>query len=161
MVALEMAMTSAKPCSEPRIKVTSALSMATSVPEPMAKPTSAWANAGASLMPSPVMPTISPSACKAFTLSDLCSGSTSANTSSIPTCLATARAVVSLSPVIITNRKPCRCSRRIASTESSLMGSATAMAANSLEALAKYISVQPCSAMSPDNVFICSSLMSA
>ena len=45
------------------IKVTSEASMATSVPVPMAIPTSAWANAGASLMPSPTMPTKWPSSC--------------------------------------------------------------------------------------------------
>ena len=44
----------------PRISVTSAASMATSVPEPIAMPTSAWASAGASLMPSPTMATTSP-----------------------------------------------------------------------------------------------------
>ena len=32
-------------------------SIATSVPVPIAEPTSAWARAGASLMPSPTMPT--------------------------------------------------------------------------------------------------------
>ena len=44
-------------------ELTSAASMATSVPVPMARPTSAWARAGASLMPSPTMPTRRPSAC--------------------------------------------------------------------------------------------------
>ena len=39
------------------MRVTSAASMATSVPEPIAMPTSAWARAGASLMPSPTMAT--------------------------------------------------------------------------------------------------------
>ena len=38
--------------------MTPALSIATSVPVPMAMPTSAWASAGASLMPSPAIATI-------------------------------------------------------------------------------------------------------
>jgi hypothetical protein len=46
-----------RPPSAPEMRVTSAASMATSVPVPMANPTSAWARAGASLMPSPTMPT--------------------------------------------------------------------------------------------------------
>ena len=39
----------------------SAVSTATSVPAPMAMPTSAWARAGASLTPSPVIATTEPS----------------------------------------------------------------------------------------------------
>ena len=66
--------------SAPEIKVMSAASMATSVPVPMASPTSAWASAGASLMPSPTMPTRAPSACSRWTSPALCSGSTSART---------------------------------------------------------------------------------
>ena len=42
------------------MSVTSEASMATSVPVPMATPRSAWASAGASLMPSPTMATTSP-----------------------------------------------------------------------------------------------------
>ena len=40
------------------IKTTSALSMATSVPAPIAMPMSALVSAGASLMPSPTMATL-------------------------------------------------------------------------------------------------------
>ncbi len=43
-------------------RVTPALSMATSVPEPIARPTSAAASAGASLTPSPAMATTRPRA---------------------------------------------------------------------------------------------------
>ncbi len=50
-------MATATQASEPDIKVTSAASMAASVPVPMARPTSARARAGASLMPSPTIPT--------------------------------------------------------------------------------------------------------
>ena len=73
-----------------RTRVMSAASMATSAPEPMAKPSPcvpAWARAAASLTPSPTMPTTAPSACRAATTSRLSPGSTSARTSaaSIPT----------------------------------------------------------------------------
>ena len=69
-----------------RISVTSAASMATSVPEPIATPTSAWARAGASLMPSPTIATTRPSACSRVTSRAFCSGSTSATTRSMPAC---------------------------------------------------------------------------
>ena len=54
--------------------------IATSVPVPIAMPRSAWASAGASLMPSPTIATTLPSACSAVTLAAFCSGSTSAST---------------------------------------------------------------------------------
>ena len=47
---------------------------------PMATPTSARFKAGASLTPSPVMATTSPSACSAVTIRSLCSGLVRANT---------------------------------------------------------------------------------
>ena len=47
----------AMPRRSPFTSVTPALSMATSVPVPMAMPTAAWASAGASLMPSPAIAT--------------------------------------------------------------------------------------------------------
>ena len=61
------------------ISVTPADSIATSVPVPMAMPTSAEASAGASFTPSPTMATISPSAWRALTAAALpwssgCSG---------------------------------------------------------------------------------------
>ena len=58
----------------------SAASMATSVPVPMARPTSAAASAGASLIPSPTIATVRPSACRRRTSPAFCSGSTSAST---------------------------------------------------------------------------------
>ncbi len=61
-----------------------ALSMATSVPVPMAMPTWASARAGASLIPSPAMATIRPCAFSRRTTSTLSSGSTSASTWSMP-----------------------------------------------------------------------------
>ena len=44
----------------PAIGGRAAAAMAPSVPLPMARPTSAWARAGASLMPSPTIPTVLP-----------------------------------------------------------------------------------------------------
>ncbi|SIH06316.1 Uncharacterised protein [Mycobacteroides abscessus subsp. abscessus] len=62
-------------------KIRSAASLVTSVPlMPMAMPMSAARKAGASLMPSPVMATVSPCRCKARTMRCLCSGDTRAYT---------------------------------------------------------------------------------
>ena len=104
-------------------------SRATSVPLPMAKPTSASFRAGASLMPSPVMPATSPRSWAARTRRLLSDGSARATTRSfgraarsfsslrrpssslvrmrspswaMPASMATARAVRRLSPVIMT-----------------------------------------------------------
>ena len=72
------------PLRSPGIKDTSAASMATSVPVPMAMPTSACASAGASFIPAPTMATILPSSWSVRTSSDFSSGSTSASTRSMP-----------------------------------------------------------------------------
>ena len=55
------------PFKSPFTKVISALSIAISVPVPIAMPTLACAKAGASLIPSPAIATIFPSACKRAT----------------------------------------------------------------------------------------------
>ena len=60
MVALLSLMAVTIPLRSPLIRVISAASIATSVPVPMAKPTSAVTSAGASLIPSPTIPTIKP-----------------------------------------------------------------------------------------------------
>ena len=52
----------------------------------MAMPTSARASAGASLTPSPTIATVRPRPCSSATVRSLSSGSTSANTSSTPSC---------------------------------------------------------------------------
>src|SRR3972149_11179335 len=78
------------PRRSPLTRVTPALSMATSVPVPMAIPTWACASAGASLIPSPAMATMLPSPCRRFTASAFWSGRTSATTSSSPSLPATA-----------------------------------------------------------------------
>ena len=63
-------------------------SIATSVPAPIAIPTSAVAMAGASLTPSPTMATLRPPAWKRLTASALSAGMTCAATSSIPSLVA-------------------------------------------------------------------------
>ncbi len=84
----------------PRIRVMPAACMATSVPPPMAMPTSAAASAGASLMPSPTIATTRPRPFSSATVAALSAGSTSACTSSMPRALATTAALPRLSPVI-------------------------------------------------------------
>jgi len=99
----------------PFTSVTPALSIAMSVPVPMAMPTSAFASAGASLMPSPAIATTWRSHCASSTTRTLSAGKTSAITCSIPSFLATASAVRRLSPVTITTRRPASRSARSAS----------------------------------------------
>ena len=81
-------------------------SLAAVVPVFMATPTSAWARAGASLVPSPVMATSFPPSCSALISAILASGVASARKSSTPASSAMAAAVSGLSPVIITVRMP-------------------------------------------------------
>ena len=112
------------PWRSPPSRVTPALSIATSEPAPMATPTSAAARAGASLTPSPAMATIRPSARSRSTTAALSCGRTSAWTSSMPSRRATASAVVRLSPVIITRRRPAAFRSRMAPAVVALTGSA-------------------------------------
>ena len=94
------------PLKSPLIRVISELSMATSVPVPMAMPTSAKVKAGASFTPSPAIPIISPFAFS-FSMTPLFSaGRTSAYTSYIPSLSATDLAVKRLSPVNMTILTP-------------------------------------------------------
>ena len=72
----------------------------------MATPTSAWASAGASFVPSPVIATSRPPACSRLISAILSSGVASARKSSTPASCAIAAAVSGLSPVIITVRMP-------------------------------------------------------
>ena len=72
------------PPRSPLSSVTPALSSATSVPVPIAMPTSARASAGASLMPSPAIATTRPAACSFSTTAAFSAGRTSATTSSMP-----------------------------------------------------------------------------
>ena len=133
------------------VNITSAASFDTSVPTiPIAHPISAVFNAGASFTPSPVIATISPFVCQAFTILTLCSGETLAYTlyfltffiksssdisssslpviasssfSKIPKALAIAIAVILWSPVIITVLIPAVLHFSTASFTSSLGGS--------------------------------------
>ena len=85
IVARDSAIAVTSPRRSPDIRVTPADSIATSVPVPIATPTSAEASAGASLTPSPTIATTVPSAWRAFTAAALPSGRTSATTRSMPT----------------------------------------------------------------------------
>ncbi len=83
-------------------------SFAADVPVFIATPTSACASAGASFVPSPVMATRRPPSCSRRMSASLSSGVASARKSSTPASAAIARAVMGLSPVIITVRIPIR-----------------------------------------------------
>mmetsp|Transcript_6603 Transcript_6603/g.27384 ORF Transcript_6603/g.27384 Transcript_6603/m.27384 type:complete len:543 (-) Transcript_6603:997-2625(-) len=89
-------------------------SLAAWVPVFIATATSAWASAGASLVPSPVIATSLPSACWARISASLASGVASARKSSTPASAAMAAAVSRLSPVTITVLMPMRrsCAKR-------------------------------------------------
>ena len=129
MVWRDKSMAVTTPCKSERMSVMPAASMATSVPPPMARPMSACARAGASLMPSPTMATTRPSACSSFTLLALSCGSTSAKKRLMPTCSATLAAVCWLSPVIITTSMPWSCNALMAAWLDSRTVSATPISA--------------------------------
>ena len=127
------------------ISTTSAASMATSAPAPIAMPRSARVRAGASLMPSPTMAT-RPCFWSCRITASLPSGRTPATTRSTPASAPMAFAVRSLSPVSITTCRPMLCSSRTASAESALIGSATAITPSSAPSRAKNSGVRPASA---------------
>ena len=89
-------------------------SIATSVPDPIAIPTSACASAAASLIPSPTIATTRPWSCKVRTTSSFSSGITSDQTRSIPTSAATAWATAAESPVNSTGSTPSAFNKSIA-----------------------------------------------
>src|SRR3990172_6071990 len=66
MVALATWMAATTSRMSSRMRMTWPVSLATSVPEPMAMPTLAWARAGASFTPSPTMATTLPSSWSFF-----------------------------------------------------------------------------------------------
>ena len=109
----------------------SAESIAISVPEPIAIPTSDLANAGESFIPSPTKATLATFTgfpfCKFDTICSLCCGKTSEYTFFIPTCFAISFATTLLSPVIITVLIPNEFNNVIAFFESSFIVSATAI----------------------------------
>ncbi|MNK90396.1 hypothetical protein D3C87_1104470 [compost metagenome] len=81
-------------------------SRAACVPVFIATPTSAWARAGASFVPSPVIATRCPRACSSRMRASFDSGVACAMKSSTPASAAIAAAVNGLSPVIMTVRMP-------------------------------------------------------
>ena len=101
IVARDNPMAAGTPRGSPPMSVTSDASIATSAPVPIAIPRSAWASAGASLMPSPTIATVRPRAWSRCTIAALSAGSVSGTTLWIgmPTCLATDSAVARASPV--------------------------------------------------------------
>ena len=159
MLALAKAKVSASTDKRPVSKVKSALSMATSVPSPMAIPTLALIKAGASLIPSPTMATISPLSLSSIILACFCSGKTPAMTSSMPTSSATACTVSCLSPLSNITRLPARLSAAMASLASGFTGSLMAITPTRRPSLATYTGVLPswaktstssCRASTPD-----------
>ena len=135
----------AMPRRSPFTRVMPALCMATSVPVPMAIPTSASLRAGASLMPSPAIATCLPPARSIFTWATFPAGSISASTVSSPSCLATAAAVRRLSPVSMTSFRPSAWRSLMASAVVALIGSATARIPAILPSMATNITVLPSS----------------
>ena len=105
----------------------SADSMAMSVPDPTAIPTSAWVSAGASLIPSPVIATRACDTWRFLTISSLSPGLVSAWTSSMPSSDAMCSAVSLLSPVTIMTLRPSSCIDLMADGLSSRIGSDMAM----------------------------------
>ena len=96
IVARDSSSAAATPRGSPPTRVTSAASIATSAPVPIAIPRSAWASAGASLIPSPTMATDPPAGLQPLDDRGLVrrAGPRPATRSAgIPTCAATARAV--------------------------------------------------------------------
>ena len=109
------------------MSVTSAASMAMSVPVPIAMPTSACASAGASLMPSPTIATTGPSAWSRLISSTFCSGSTLGDHAVDAHLAGDALArCAAASPVSITTSSPMRRSRATASRGVGRTGSAIA-----------------------------------
>ena len=119
--------------------VMSAISRAMAAPSLMAMPASDSERAGLSFTPSPTMITLWPASRSCRTKEALSSGSTPARYSSTPTIAATAAAVRSLSPVIITTRLM-PSSRRAFSTSgaSARRESSMQITAASLPPMARY-----------------------
>ena len=113
------------------------------VPVFMATPTSAWASAGASLVPSPHIATSLPLACSSRISLSLSSGVACARKSSTPASAAIAAAVIGLSPVIMMVRMPMRRSSAKRSRMPPLTMSLSWMTPSSLPSLATASGVPP------------------
>ena len=111
-------------------------------PAPMAKPISACARAGASLMPSPTMP-VAPWRWWLVMASSLCSGSSSPCTCVMPSCAATAVAVAEWSPLSMAVVMPKACKSASASWVWSFTVSATANTATASCPIASRVTVWP------------------
>ncbi len=126
-------------------------SLAAEVPVFIATPTSAWASAGASLVPSPVIATSLPPACSRLIRAILSSGVASARKSSTPASSAIALAVSGLSPVIMTVLMPMRRSSsnrsRMPCLTTSLRWTTPSIRAPSASSTATSSGVPPASAM--------------
>ena len=144
------------PCRSPLTRVMPALSMATSVPVPMAIPTSAPARAGASLMPSPATATVLPSACSLWTSLNLSSGIIPALKDVRWRSAATAPAVTGLSPVSMTTSIPCLSSCSMADPLVSLMRSPMATKPTTSPSTDRKETVFPCFRCPPASRFMAS-----
>ena len=120
------------------------LSIAISLPPPIAIPTLAFASAGASLIPSPTIATFAPSLISLSITSPFCSGNTLAITSPIPALWAICSADFWLSPLKSTTRIPRLFSSSIDSLVSSLRVSATPSTPTALPSMATAIMLLPC-----------------
>ena len=134
------------------IRTISALSIATSVPELRAIPTSAWDKAGASLIPSPTIATtqeLSPTfklPCWRERISPaFCSGVTPAITLvlSRPSCWAITTAASNLSPLSTITCKPILCKWFTVNLASGLMVSLTAIKPAKMSSTATPMTVFP------------------
>jgi len=94
-------------------------------------------------MPSPTMATTLPDDCSSATSFALSPGSTSASTLSMPSLLATASAVLRLSPVSITTSMPIPFSSDTASAEVGLIASAMPMAPHGFPSRSTIVTVIP------------------
>ena len=115
--------------SDERI-VTIAVSIAMSLPRPMATLKSACARAALSLIPSPAMATVRPSDCNCRTNPAFSCGRTPARKRVIPAFRAVSRAEPALSPVSIQTVIPSACSRATAPADEGFSASARASTAS-------------------------------
>ena len=136
------------------MRTTSAVSIATSVPAPMAIPRSAWARAGASFTPSPTIATFFPALCSSAILLALSPGSTSAITACTPSWAAIRFAVASLSPVSMTTSTPASFNAATAAAEVGRGASAIPINATASPSTATQTTVRPVEARSSRRVFI-------
>ena len=118
--------------TEPFISNASALCSATSVPPLSAKPTSAAASAGASLMPSPAIATTLPSAISCRTASALSRGDIAPCAAAKPSSVAICATAAGRSPLIIRTSMPTACKRATAAALSGRRVSANATAPSAL-----------------------------